>query len=107
MDTGSGEQLLYLVHISQLFSSLAKAAAGGIYSHKFFGDPKIPAEYPKRLRAVVQNLLLQFAEDMRCKGHEQEITEDGRSKDNETSPRHISRLDFIEDVRELMRRLGL
>jgi len=98
------EQRLYLVHISQSFSSLVKAAAGGIYSHEFFGDPKISAEYQKRIRAVVQNLLLQFAEDMRCKGHEQEIIEDGCSKDNETSRRHISRSEFIEHVRELMRR---
>ncbi len=50
------EQWLYLLYISQSFSSLVKAAAGGIYSHEFFGDLTTLAEYYKRLRAVVRNL---------------------------------------------------
>jgi GTPase SAR1 family protein len=98
------EQRLYLIHISQSFSSLVKAAVGGVYVHDFFGDATTKAGYSKRLRAIVQNSLVDFAEDMRREGHDQEITEDAPEQDDESIPRRISRSDFIEDVRELMRR---
>ena len=98
------EQRLYLIHISQSFSSLIKAAVGGVYVHDFFGDATTKAGYSKRLRAVVQNSLVDFAEDMRREGHDQDITDDAPQQDDESIPRRISRSDFIEDVRELMRR---
>ena len=98
------EQRLYLIHISQSFSSLIKAAVGGVYVHDFFGDATTKAGYSKRLRAVVQNSLVDFAEDMRREGHDQDITDDAPQQDDESIPRRISRSDFIEGVRELMRR---
>ncbi len=41
---------------------------------------------------------------MYCKGHEQEIIEEGPSKGSGPSSRHILRSDFIKYVRDLMRR---
>lgn len=63
-----------------------------------------PAGFRKRLRAVVQDILLTFAEDMRCEGHSQEITEDDSPQNKTSVPEQISRSDFLKYVRELMRR---
>ncbi|KAI1521740.1 interferon-induced GTP-binding protein Mx, partial [Pyrenophora tritici-repentis] len=56
--------------------------------------------YHKRLRAVLQNTLIDFAEDMRKKGHTHTIT-DG---DPTTLPFHISRSDYVAKVTRLLKR---
>ncbi|KAL8826245.1 MAG: hypothetical protein Q9191_003922, partial [Dirinaria sp. TL-2023a] len=56
------EQQLYLFHLSQAFQSLVKAAVDGTYNDPFFDDPKSGPGYQKRIRAVVQNLNLEFAD---------------------------------------------
>lgn len=98
------EQRRYLVHISQSFGALVRATVDGIYMHKFFGDARTDVGYSKRVRAVVQNLLLEFAEAMRREGHEQEIVERECERDSRSVSKRISRSDYMEDVRELMRR---
>jgi hypothetical protein len=98
------EQRLYLIHISQSFSSLIKTAVDGVYVHNFFGDATIKAGYSKRFRAVIQNFLINFAEDMRREKYNQNIIEDGIELADGNISRRISRSEFIEDVRELMRR---
>lgn len=52
----SAEQQLYLLHISQSFQSLVKAAVDGTYNDPFFDDAKSEPGYQKRIRAVMQNL---------------------------------------------------
>ncbi|KAL9126370.1 MAG: hypothetical protein Q9217_004572 [Psora testacea] len=98
------EQRLYLVRSSQSFSSLIKAAVDGLYVHEFFGDAMTHVGFKKRLRAVVQDILLEFADDMRDKGHSQEIIYDDSKPENRSTPKQISRSDFLDNVRELMRR---
>ena len=98
------EQRRYLMHISQSFCSLVKAAVNSVYAHEFFGDAKTDIGYSKRVRAVVQDLLLQFAESMRREGYEQEIIKGDSQKDSCSIPKRISKLDFMKDIRELMRR---
>jgi len=92
------------MRISQSFSSLIKAAIDGVYVHEFFGDAVTESGYNKRLRAVIQNLLLDFATDMRDEGHDQEIVEDGMEIVTRDVRKQISRSAFIGDVRELMKR---
>jgi len=98
------EQRLYLVHVSRSFSSLVKAAVDGVYVHEFFGDVMTPAGFRKRLRAVVQDVLLKFAEEMRHKGHSQEITEDASPQKKTSVPERISRSKFLDHVRQLIGR---
>ncbi|MCJ1467777.1 hypothetical protein MMC07_006402 [Pseudocyphellaria aurata] len=69
------EQRLYLVHVSRSFSTLVKAAVDGVYLDDFFGDAMTAAGERKRLRAVVQNIHLDFAEAIRLRGHSQTISE--------------------------------
>ncbi|KAI1559982.1 interferon-induced GTP-binding protein Mx, partial [Pyrenophora tritici-repentis] len=94
------EQRRYLLQVSQSFSTLVRAAIDGQYSDSFFGDASTPEGYHKRLRAVLQNTLIDFAEDMRKKGHTHTIT-DG---DPTTLPSHISRSDYIAKVTRLLKR---
>ena len=98
------EQRLYLTHVSQSFSNLTEAATDGTYVNEFFGDAGSDVGYSKRLRAVVQNQLIDFAEDMRRWGHHRQIVEDV-SKVNQTArPTQIARSEYLEHVRRLMRR---
>ena len=98
------EQWLYLVRVRQSFSSLIKAAVDGVYVHKFFGDAMTLVGFRKRLRAVVQDALLEFEKDMRREGHSQEITEEASPRKKVDTPKQISRSDFLDNVRELVRR---
>ncbi|KAI1506910.1 Dynamin family protein [Pyrenophora tritici-repentis] len=94
------EQRRYLLQVSQSFSTLVRAAIDGQYSDSFFGDASTLEGYQKRLRAVLQNTFIDFAEDMRKKGHTYTIT-DG---DPTTLPSHISRSDYIAKVTRLLKR---
>jgi GTPase SAR1 family protein len=97
------EQRRYLMHIGQAFSSLVKAAVGGIYGHEFFGSTKTKEGYSKRLRAVIQALLIDFSDDMRRNGHDRQIIDDGVEYE-ESGPTKIARADYVSEVRTLMRR---
>ncbi|KAH7028256.1 dynamin family protein [Macrophomina phaseolina] len=98
------EQRQYLVRVSRSFSSLVKAALDGTYFNEFFGDAMTEVGFSKRLRAVIQNCLLDFADDMRYEGHSQEIIEDDSIVDDIMVPRQITRSDFLDHVRDLMTR---
>lgn len=98
------EQRLYLVRVSQSFSSLIKAAVDGVYVHEFFGDAMTPAGFRKRLRAVVQDVQLEIARDMRREGLSQEITDEASPQKKVDAPNQISRSDFLDNVHELVRR---
>lgn len=59
------EQRRYLWNVGQAFGSLVNAAVGGAYADDFFGPAITKEGHGKRLRAVVQSLLIVFADDMR------------------------------------------
>ncbi|KAF2703656.1 hypothetical protein K504DRAFT_443514 [Pleomassaria siparia CBS 279.74] len=97
------QQRRYLVLASQKFSVLMKAAVDGMYNDPFFGSAKTEEGYQKRLRAVVQNTLTDLERDMRMRGQNRFIVE--TTSDNELFlPRFISRTDYIDEVRDLMRK---
>lgn len=95
------EQRRYLLQISHSFSTLVRAAIDGQYSNSFFGDAFTTEGYQKRLRAVLQNTLIDFAADMRKKGHTYTIVDD---KDPTKLPRHIRRSDYVAKVTKLLER---
>ena len=98
------EQRRYLLHISQSFQSLVKASVDGTYNDPFFDDAKSETGYQKRIRAVMQNLNLDFAEDLTRRGHRREIT---GSKDTIRLPGGvvpITRDEFLDHIQCLMRR---
>ncbi|CAJ2503470.1 Uu.00g108640.m01.CDS01 [Anthostomella pinea] len=96
------EQRRHLVSVSTGFTSLMKDAIDGNYTDTFFADKEDVDAYPRRLRAVVQNTLSDFAEEMRREGHARIIL-DGPKTDRD-GPRCISRSDYLEEVKVAMRR---
>ena len=98
------EQQLYLFQLSQSFQSLVKAAVDGTYNDPFFGDARSEPGYQKRIRAVMQNLNQDFADDITSRGHRREVTE---SKDKDHIPTDViplSRDEYIDHVKDLMKR---
>lgn len=95
------QQLSYLLRVSENYTSLVTQAVEGTYTDRFFGNRKKIDKYHTRLRAVVQNQLREFAEEMRLSGQSQHIVdsesegEDGREVRD--SP-HIFRSDYVENV---------
>jgi GTPase SAR1 family protein len=77
------QQRLFLLHISQSFQTIVNAAVDGTYGDGFFGDPRSQEGYSKRLRAVIQNLNMDFSEIMRKRGHQRHIVD---LADSDVSP---------------------
>jgi len=98
------EQRLYLLHISQSFQSLVKAAVDGTYNDPFFEDAESEPGYQKRIRAVMQNLNLDFAEHITRRGHRQEITDSENTGHIFRGVIPITRDKFIDHIWHLMRR---
>ncbi|KAL1836384.1 hypothetical protein VTJ49DRAFT_5222 [Mycothermus thermophilus] len=94
------EKRRYLLAVSTRFTKLARAAVDGIYTDAFFRGSR-----SRRLRAVVQNTLADFARDMRRKGHAMAIVDYDDIEDDEdavgNAPR-ISRSQFLGEVQKLM-----
>ncbi|PBP22809.1 hypothetical protein BUE80_DR006361 [Diplocarpon rosae] len=99
--TSISEQRRYLLKTSAAFSSLLRAAIDGQYNDAFFASTDVADAYPRRLRAVVQNTLSEFAEKMRMDGHARIIREHpAPDMDDERS---VFRSDYIEEVKALMK----
>ncbi|KAF3492327.1 uncharacterized protein GIQ15_01844 [Arthroderma uncinatum] len=89
------EQRHYLLQISHSFHTHIKAAVAGVYNDQFFGSAKTDEGYRKRLRAVVQNTLLDFARTMQSRGHFLEIVDEAPAVHDllDGVPKKISRDD--------------
>ena len=98
------EQQLYLFQLSQSFQSLVKAAVDGTYNDPFFGDAKSELGYQKRIRAVMQNLNLDFADNISRRGHFRKVTESKNTSHISKDVIPISRDKFIDHIQHLMKR---
>ncbi|KKK14665.1 dynamin GTPase, partial [Aspergillus ochraceoroseus] len=96
------EQKSYLLHISQHFQSLVKAAVDGTYNEVFFEGIQSSAGRQKRIRAVVQNLNEVFAERLSRGGHYRKITGQENQPDIEGQIL-VTRSGFINHIQELMK----
>jgi GTP-binding protein EngB required for normal cell division len=97
------QQLKYLLRMSEDYTSLTKQAVDGAYTDQFFGNRKKHDGYPMRLRAVVQNRLVLFRQEMLLNGQKRRITDSQSEGENEDedkmseSPR-IDRSQYLEEV---------
>ena len=94
------QQRLYLLQVSQDFQEISKAAVDGSYGHEFFGDPRSRDGVAKRLRAVVQNLNVQFAETVRLRGQLRRVVEENEGP---LKPGTVTRTDFIGEIKDLLK----
>ncbi|KAI0811301.1 P-loop containing nucleoside triphosphate hydrolase protein [Xylaria sp. FL0064] len=93
------EQRRFLAHIGQRFEHLIHDI-NGIYTGTFFDEADTERGYEQRLRAVIQRLNEEFASEMSQRGRARHI----RSPEERMSPNTITRDQFIEEIKELMRR---
>ena len=96
------QQRLFLLQISQEFQAVSKIALDGSYGHGFFGDPRSPDGYTKRLRAVVQNLNKDFAETVRLYGQKRRIVDQIKTSDSYNDKKSVTRAAFIDEIKELL-----
>jgi hypothetical protein len=82
-----------------------KATAYGIYDDTaFFSDPMSPEGYMRRLAACTQNILIKFANNLRLKGHAEEIVDVVTQNDGHDQPRQVLRADALQNIHTLMQR---
>ncbi|KAJ5775854.1 uncharacterized protein N7511_000865 [Penicillium nucicola] len=98
------EQRSYLLHISQAFQSLAKAAVDGTYSEPFFGDAKTKDGYQKRIRAVIQNLNQQFTEKISRRGHFHHVLGSEDQRLVSKSQVCLTRKEYVQHIETLLKR---
>ena len=97
------QQRLFLLQIGQNFQAIAKDAVDGSYGHAFFGETRSENGSVKRLRAVVQNLNMDFAKSLRLRGHYRQIVEDGVEMSKTVKDvKTVSRGVFIDEIKELL-----
>jgi hypothetical protein len=98
------EQKSYLLHISQAFQSLVKAAVDGTYNEPFFGDAKTDDGYQKRIRAFIQNPNEKFTDNISHRGYFRHVleSEDHRS----VSKRQVllTKKEYIQHIKTLLKK---
>lgn len=104
------EQRLYLIKVSQSFQTLTKASIDGLYTDAFFEDAESDRGYSQRIRAVIQMLNHQFANELEERGQYRQIAND---MDMESSTEEgiladgtlqVTRAEFISYVQNIMLR---
>ncbi|KAH8199463.1 hypothetical protein TruAng_006339 [Truncatella angustata] len=96
------EQRSYLLQASYRFATLMREAISGLYSDVFFGNIRDYGANRKRLRAVIQNILTDFAEHMRQNGQSRRIVEQYDEGDQNGSVQ-VLRSEYLQEVKKLMR----
>lgn len=76
----------------------------GTYNDPFFEDAESESGYQKRIRAVVQNLNLEFAERIARQGHRREIFDSPKKTAVPKGVTAATREEFIDHIQHLMRR---
>jgi hypothetical protein len=76
----------------------------GTYNDPFFEDAKSELGYQKRIRAVVQNLNLDFAERIARRGHHREIVDSPSKTAFSKGVTVTTRQEFIDHIQHQMRR---
>ncbi|KAI0158001.1 P-loop containing nucleoside triphosphate hydrolase protein [Hypoxylon sp. FL1284] len=96
------EKHTYLQRISSRLCKLVRAAIDGVYADQFFESyPGQQDAFERRLRAHVQKILSEYAEQMRIDGHALEIVEDDMMPTRGSHRRYTMREDYLKLVKIL------
>ncbi|RDA94014.1 hypothetical protein CP533_4965 [Ophiocordyceps camponoti-saundersi (nom. inval.)] len=98
------DQRRYLLQISQSFFQLTRAAIDGVYGDDFFGSSRTEEGYRRRLRAVVQNTLTDFASQMHAEGRSRRIVDRDEGDERPLASDEVLRSAYVEEVRQLLHR---
>ncbi|KAJ5500691.1 hypothetical protein N7453_009742 [Penicillium expansum] len=98
------EQRSYLLHTSQAFQSLVKAAVDGTYNEPFFGDAKTDEGYRKRIRAVIQNLNQKFTDKISHRGHFHHVLESEEPRSISKRQQLLKREEYVQHIGILLKK---
>lgn len=98
------EQRRHLHRASDSFTSIIKDAIHGRYESKYFGDADTDDGYARRIRAVVNNLLDRFSDQIKVQGHKYEIVQDPLETKPKVSPFRVSKAARLAKVKDLIKR---
>ncbi|KAB8214697.1 P-loop containing nucleoside triphosphate hydrolase protein [Aspergillus novoparasiticus] len=101
--TTIAEQKYYLLHISQNFQNLVRAATEGTYNDPFFNSAQPTSGYSRRIRAVMQNLNQEFTERINSGGHYRQITEGGESEAVSRQQVLVTREEYIQHIQNVLK----
>ncbi|KAJ9145013.1 Interferon-induced GTP-binding protein Mx [Pleurostoma richardsiae] len=99
--TTAREKHTYLQRISSRLTKLVRAAIDGVYADAFF-ESRQEDVLDRRLRANVQLILAQYADEMRTDGHAREVVEDGETPQRSARSAYVMRAAYLDEVRDLM-----
>lgn len=74
------------------------------YNDPFFGDARSKPGYEKRIRAVMQNVNQDFADNITRRGHCREVTESKDTSHISKKVTPITRDKFVDHIQHLMKR---
>lgn len=98
------EQRLHLHSVSDTFTTIIKDAVEGKYGARYFNDRDTKIGYSKRVRAIVSNMLEDFANDVWRYGHKYEITEAEETLDSKKYPLLITKTHRLDQIKDLVKR---
>lgn len=102
------EQARYLAGVSEVFTSLMGQSVNGTYTDPFFGN-RTGHGFWGRLRARIQDHLLEFSKEMRRNGQTQHIFDsddedtEAEEEDEVSQAPRISRSEYLKDVTRRLR----
>ena len=100
------EQQSYLLRVSEDYTTLVTQAVQGTYTDRVFGSRKSIENFRWRLRALVQNRLIMFAEEMRLSGQNVYIVDSESEDEGGCQVRDLSRIsrsDYIKNVSDRLK----
>ncbi|KAE8144675.1 P-loop containing nucleoside triphosphate hydrolase protein [Aspergillus avenaceus] len=98
------EQKYHLLHISQSFQNLVRAATDGTYNEPFFESAQSSSGYSKRIRAVMQNLNHEFTEHINARGHYRELKRGVPGESVSAEQMLVTREEYIEHIQDMLKR---
>ncbi|KAF5007081.1 hypothetical protein FDECE_6585 [Fusarium decemcellulare] len=103
------QQRTYLIRIGQSFQGIVKTAVEGNYTDSFFGDAKSATGYEKRIRAVIQNRAIDFADSLGKKGkllriYDDDDDDEEEEEDDWPPDLSLSKNEYLAKIDALMRR---
>ncbi|KAM5354255.1 hypothetical protein ACJ41O_000905 [Fusarium nematophilum] len=97
------QQRTYLIQLGQSFQAIVKAATEGSYTDPFFEDATSAVGYQRRIRAVIQNLGIEFSAHLEQKGNRVRIYNEG-AEGADLKGLAMSKGQYIDKIVALMRR---
>ena len=97
------EQMRCLFKLSKAFQSLVQSSVDGSYAGPFFRAATTTEGYRQRIRAVIQNLNMDFSSEISKRGHYQQIVLDPSNHQVPKGVIPITRDKFLENIQSLMK----